>query len=74
MISLETIGYFFRCANSQRYPSPDWASFYPKVGNFNGFVSNIQSRALLRRVVALSRKHAKIPSEGAGACLHLFRG
>ncbi|PYK04751.1 MAG: aminopeptidase, partial [Verrucomicrobia bacterium] len=39
--------------------------FYPKVGNFIGFVSNVQSRALLRRVVALFRKYAQIPSEGA---------
>src|SRR5882724_192383 len=65
MISLETIGYFSDAPNSQRYPSPGLGIFYPKVGNFIGFVSNIQSRALLRRVVALFRKHAKIPSEGA---------
>ena len=65
MISLETIGYFSDAPNSQRYPSPGLGIFYPKVGNFIGFVSNIQSRTLLRRVVALFRKHAKIPSEGA---------
>jgi hypothetical protein len=65
MISLETIGYFSDAPHSQTYPSPGLGVFYPKVGNFIGFVSNIQSRALLRRVVALFRKHAKIPSEGA---------
>src|SRR5436190_1124429 len=65
MISLETIGYFSDAPNSQTYPSPALGIFYPKVGNFIGFVSNIQSRALLRRVIALFRKHAKIPSEGA---------
>jgi hypothetical protein len=65
MISLETIGYFSDALHSQTYPSPGLGVFYPKVGNFIGFVSNIQSRALLRRVVALFRKHAKIPSEGA---------
>jgi peptidase M28-like protein len=65
MISLETIGYFSDAPHSQTYPSPGLGIFYPKVGNFIGFVSNMPSRALLRRVVALFRKHAKIPSEGA---------
>ena len=65
MISLETIGYFSDAPNSQTYPSPGLGMFYPNVGNFIGFVSNVKSRALLRRVIALFRKHAKIPSEGA---------
>jgi len=65
MISLETIGYFSDAPHSQTYPSPGLGLFYPNVGNFIGFVSNVHSRALLRRVVALFRKHARIPSEGA---------
>jgi Peptidase family M28 len=65
MISLETIGYFSDAPNSQTYPSPGLSVFYPKVGNFIGFVSNVKSRAVLRRVIALFRKNAKIPSEGA---------
>jgi peptidase M28-like protein len=65
MISLETIGYFSDAPNSQTYPSPGLGIFYPKVGNFIGFVSNVHSRTLLRRVIALFREHAKIPSEGA---------
>jgi hypothetical protein len=65
MISLETIGYFSDAPHSQKYPSPGLGVFYPKVGNFIGFVSNVKSRPLLRRVIALFRKHAKIPSEGA---------
>ena len=65
MISLETIGYFSDAPHSQTYPSPGLGMFYPKVGNFIGFVSNVHSRDLLRRVIALFRKHAKIPSEGA---------
>ena len=65
MISLETIGYFSDAPNSQTYPSPGLGLFYPKLGNFIGFVSNVKSRALLRRVITLFRKHAKIPSEGA---------
>jgi hypothetical protein len=65
MISLETIGYFSDAPHSQTYPSPGLGLLYPRVGNFIGFVSNVHSRTLLRRVVALFRKHAKIPSEGA---------
>ena len=65
MISLETIGYFSDAPNSQTYPSPGLGLFYPKVGNFIGFVSNVKSGALLRRVMTLFRKHAKVPSEGA---------
>jgi peptidase M28-like protein len=65
MISLETIGYFSDAPHSQTYPAPGLGMFYPKVGNFIGFVGNVPSRALLRRVIALFRKHAKIPSEGA---------
>jgi hypothetical protein len=65
MISLETIGYFSDAPHSQTYPSRVLGAFYPKVGNFIGFVSNLQSRALLRRVIAVFRQYAKIPSEGA---------
>ncbi|PYK19899.1 MAG: aminopeptidase [Verrucomicrobia bacterium] len=65
MISLETIGYFSDAPNSQVYPSRALGAFYPKVGNFIGFVSNVHSRTLLRRAIAVFRKHAKIPSEGA---------
>ena len=65
MISLETIGYYSDAPGSQTYPSPGLGIFYPQVGNFIGFVSNVHSRTLLRRVVGLFRKHGKIPSEGA---------
>jgi Zn-dependent M28 family amino/carboxypeptidase len=65
MISLETIGYFSDAPNSQVYPSRVLGAFYPNIGNFIGFVANVHSRPLLRRVIALFRKHAKIPSEGA---------
>ncbi len=65
MISLETIGYFSDAPHSQTYPSPGLGLFYPNAGNFIGFVSNVHSRALLRRVIAVFRTHANIPSEGA---------
>src|SRR5436190_4851345 len=51
MISLETIGYYSDAPHSQTYPSPGLGIFYPKVGNFIGFVANVHSRALLRRVI-----------------------
>src|SRR5689334_19952049 len=38
MISLETIGYFSDAPDSQIYPSVGIGAFYPKVGNFIGFV------------------------------------
>ena len=66
MISLETIGYFSDALHSQTYPAPGLGVLYPTVGNFIGFVANLHSRALLRRVIGLFREHAKIPSEGAG--------
>src|SRR5207237_832617 len=50
---------------SPALPSLVLGAFYPNVGNFIGFVSNVHSRTLLRRIVSLFRKHAKIPSEGA---------
>ena len=65
MISLETIGYFSDAPGSQTYPAPGLGLFYPKVGNFIGFVANTHSRALLRRAMSIFRAQKKIPSEGA---------
>ena len=59
MISLETIGYFSDAPHSQTYPSRVIGIFYPKVGNFIGFVGNVHSRVLLRRVIALFRQTCK---------------
>ena len=65
MISLETIGYFSDAPHSQTYPAPGLGAFYPKTGNFIGFVANTHSRALLRRTMSIFRAQKKIPSEGA---------
>jgi hypothetical protein len=65
MISLETIGYYSDTPHSQTYPAPGLGVFYPKTGNFIGFVANTQSRALLRRTLSTFRAQKKIPSEGA---------
>ena len=65
MISLETIGYFSDQPHSQTYPSIGLGCFYPTTANFIGFVGNVQSRRLVRRVVARFRSAEKLPSEGA---------
>ena len=65
MISLETIGYYSDVPGSQTYPAPGLGVFYPKIGNFIGFVANTHSRALLRRAISTFRAQKKIPSEGA---------
>jgi Iap family predicted aminopeptidase len=65
MISLETIGYFSDAPHSQIYPAPGLGMFYPRIGNFIGFVANTHSRALLRRVMSIFRAQRKLPSEGA---------
>jgi Peptidase family M28 len=64
MFSLETLGYFTDTANTQKYPPP-LSLLYPDRGNFLGFISNIESRELLRNTMRSFRAQAKFPSEGA---------
>ena len=64
MLSLETIGCYSDQKGSQKYPFP-FSLFYPDTGNFIGFVGNLASAGLTRRVVASFRRHAAFPSEGA---------
>ncbi len=66
MLSLETIGYYSDLDSSQSYPFP-FGFFYPRTGNFVGFVGNLASRDLVRRIVAGFRKHTRFPSEGVAA-------
>jgi Zn-dependent M28 family amino/carboxypeptidase len=65
MISLETIGYFSDAPRSQKYPVGGLGLVYPSTGNFIGFVSNLPSRALLRKAIGIFREQKKIPAEGA---------
>lgn len=66
MLSLEAIGYFSDVPGSQKYPFPV-NFFYPKTGNFIGFVGNLSSRSLVRRVVSIFRDRGRLPSEGIAA-------
>jgi len=66
MLSLETIGYYADAPGSQHYPPP-FQSFYPDTGNFIGFVSNLKSYKLLRRVIGTFRRTTRFPSEGLAA-------
>ena len=56
MLSIETIGFYSDVVGSQHYPFP-FGLFYPRTGNFIGFVGNIASRALVRRSIAAFRQH-----------------
>jgi hypothetical protein len=65
MLSLETIGYYSDEPGSQQYPFP-LSVFYPSRGDFIGFVGDLTSRRLVRRVVGAFRSsHVAFPSEGA---------
>lgn len=66
MLSLETIGCYSDEPGSQRYPFP-FGLFYPARGNFIGFVGNLRSGKLVRRVVDSFRRHATFPSEAVAA-------
>jgi Zn-dependent M28 family amino/carboxypeptidase len=66
MLSLETLGYYSDAVGSQQYPFP-FGLFYPRVGNFIGFVGNTASRHLVHRSIASFRQHAAFPSEGTAA-------
>jgi hypothetical protein len=65
MICLEMIGCYRDEPSSQHYPIPGLGLFYPKRGDFIGFVGNLRSRALVRQVIGSFRRAAQFPSEGA---------
>ena len=62
MISLETLGCYRDEPGSQHYP-PLLRHFFPSRGNFLAFVSNLRSRAALRRVVRAFHAHSDFPVE-----------
>lgn len=66
MFSLEMLGFYRDTPGSQQYPAP-LGLFYPDRANFIAFVSDLGARRLLRRSIAVFRKHARFPSEGVAA-------
>lgn len=66
MISLEMLGFYSDASGSQKYPAP-FSLFYPSRGNFIAFVSNSESRGLVRRAIRKFRESASFPSEGVTA-------
>lgn len=66
MLSLETIGYYSERPGSQTYPVGLHLG-YPDRGDFLGFVANIQSALLLRRVLKAFRQGTSLPAQGAAA-------
>ncbi len=62
MLSLEMLGYYTDRPGSQAYPVPV-GNLYPDRGNYLAFISNLQSRDLLRSSIQSFRKSATIPSE-----------
>src|SRR5580765_5908495 len=66
MVSLETIGFYSDAADSQKYP-PLLGLFYPKRGNFMGFVGNSKARDLVRMCIREFRESTSFPSEGVAA-------
>ena len=64
MLSIESIGYYNTEPGSQRYPFP-LNLVYPDVGDFIGFVSNLESGPLVRRAIATFRSAVPFPTQGA---------
>jgi Zn-dependent M28 family amino/carboxypeptidase len=64
MLTPETIGCYSDEPGSQRYPIP-MSLFYPRTGNFIGFVGMYEARALVSRCVKTFREKCPFPCEGA---------
>lgn len=66
MISLEMLGDYRDEPGSQHYPAGlEWVM--PSAGNYIGFVSQANSRAWVRKVIAAFRAAEPFPSEGIAA-------
>jgi Zn-dependent M28 family amino/carboxypeptidase len=66
MLSLETMGYYSQERGSQQYPPP-LDAIHPDIGNFIGFVSNLDSEPLLMAARDAFRRRASFPIEAAAA-------
>jgi hypothetical protein len=64
MLSLETMGYYSDERGSQKYPAPV-GRFYPDVGNFIGFVSNLASAPVLLKARRAFKSRTSFPVRAA---------
>lgn len=64
VISLETMGFFTDEKNSQNYPPP-LDRLYPSTGNFIGFVGNVGSARLVRKIKKAFEANCNVPAEQA---------
>lgn len=64
MLALETMGCYSEAPGSQHYP-PLFRYFYPRTGNFLGFVTDLRSRRAVRRLVRAYRAVSDFPVESA---------
>ena len=64
MLSLETMGYYSDERGSQKYPAPV-GRFYPDVGNFIGFVSNLASAPMLLKARRAFKSRTSFPVRAA---------
>lgn len=61
MMSLETLGFYVKDPDSQRYPWP-MGFLYPSVGDFVGFVGDLDSRPLVRELIESFRRVTTFPA------------
>ncbi len=66
MISLETIGYYRDQPGSQAYP-PLLKYFYPDIGNFIAFVSNLRSGRIMRECLRAFSAATDFPVQSLAA-------
>jgi Zn-dependent M28 family amino/carboxypeptidase len=66
MLSLEMLGCYSDAPGSQGYPPP-LGLFYPKQGNYIGFVSNLRSHRALRAAFSAFARHCDFPAERLAA-------
>lgn len=66
MLSLEMIGYYSDAKKSQSFPFP-FSWIYPSRADFIGFITDYESRRLLKRAAGLFRASVSFPSIGGAA-------
>lgn len=67
MYSFDMLGAFYEQSGTQKYPPP-FSLFYPRTGNFLGFVGNFSSADLVKSsILAFRQSGVRLASEGIAA-------